>query len=30
VPAVIAEIQADKLRRLAGAGHEIAAHGFKQ
>ena len=29
VPAVIAEIQADKLRRLAGAGHEIAAHGFK-
>ena len=29
VPAVIAEIQADKLKRLAGAGHEIAAHGFK-
>src|SRR3954468_7890982 len=29
VPAVIAEIQADTLRRLAGAGHEIAAHGFK-
>ena len=29
VPAVIAEIQADKLRQLAGAGHEIAAHGFK-
>ena len=29
VPAVIAEIQADKLRRLADEGHEIAAHGFK-
>ena len=29
VPAVIAEIQADTLRRLAGEGHEIAAHGFK-
>ena len=29
VPAVIADIQADKLRRLSGAGHEIAAHGFK-
>lgn len=29
VPAVIAEIQADKLRKLADGGHEIAAHGFK-
>jgi peptidoglycan/xylan/chitin deacetylase (PgdA/CDA1 family) len=29
VPAVIAEIQADKLRKLADNGHEIAAHGFK-
>src|SRR4051812_27529075 len=29
VPAVIAEIQADKLGRLAADGHEIAAHGFK-
>lgn len=29
VPAVIAEIHADKLRRLAAEGHEIAAHGFK-
>src|SRR5881394_4406351 len=29
VPAVIAEIKADRLRRLAGDGHEIAAHGFK-
>ncbi|HEY4167264.1 MAG TPA: polysaccharide deacetylase family protein [Reyranella sp.] len=29
VPAVIAEIQADKLKRLADNGHEIAAHGFK-
>jgi peptidoglycan/xylan/chitin deacetylase (PgdA/CDA1 family) len=27
VPAVIAEIQADTLRRLAGEGHEIAGHG---
>lgn len=29
VPAVIAEIQADVVRRLHAAGHEIAAHGFK-
>ena len=29
MPAVIAEIQADKLRSLAADGHEIAAHGFK-
>jgi peptidoglycan/xylan/chitin deacetylase (PgdA/CDA1 family) len=29
VPAVIAEIQADRLSDLAAEGHEIAAHGFK-
>ncbi|MBM3646913.1 MAG: hypothetical protein FJX11_03895 [Alphaproteobacteria bacterium] len=29
VPAVIAEIHADRVRGLAAAGHEIAAHGFK-
>jgi peptidoglycan/xylan/chitin deacetylase (PgdA/CDA1 family) len=29
VPAVIAEIQGNKMRRLIDAGHEIAAHGFK-
>src|SRR5262249_57318788 len=29
VPAVIAHINPDKIRALAGEGHEIAAHGFK-
>ncbi len=29
VPAVMAEIHADTIRRLAAAGHEIAAHGLK-
>jgi peptidoglycan/xylan/chitin deacetylase (PgdA/CDA1 family) len=29
VPAVIAHIYADKIRAIAGEGHEIAAHGFK-
>lgn len=29
VPAVMAEIHADTIRRLHGNGHEIAAHGFK-
>lgn len=29
VPAVIAEIHADKIRALHARGHEIAAHGFK-
>ena len=29
VPGVIAEIQSGKLAKLAGDGHEIAAHGFK-
>jgi len=29
VPAVIAEIQGDTVRRLRDEGHEIAAHGFK-
>ena len=29
VPAVIAEIHADRIRALIDDGHEIAAHGFK-
>src|SRR6266487_2371438 len=29
VPAVLAQIYADRIRELIGEGHEIAAHGFK-